>query len=213
VAARVDRACDQLLAHTAFARNENRIRLTQADFFDLFEDVEHLTALTDELPDETAPGTPRLEVGDLTFEPLVFQSVRDGDPEFLQGVWFEEEVVCTALHRFHGRFHLAIGRHHYNGKRGVIDLERFQDLQPVSVGQFHIEQYEVGRSFLEQLQALGGALRIHYLVLIAERFAERPADRLFVVNYQNGLRHRKTPLDVFARLAFQFRESALRKTY
>ena len=75
---------------------------------------------------------------------------------------------------------------HDRGRAGIVLLKRAQQVDAAAVGQAHVEQEGIGALRVAIFAELGhGAANRHRVAFALQNHAQRAADVVFVVNYQN----------------------------
>jgi len=94
--------------------------------------------------------------------------------------------VCPAAGGRHCGVDGAVSTHHQHGHVFAVDADLAQHLEPVDVGQLHVEQDGVVALGLGALESeLAAARHIDVVALDAERAAQRDEDVFFVVDDQD----------------------------
>ena len=106
--------------------------------------------------------------------------------EFVEIERLADEVVGAQLERDFHILKLRIGGDHDDGASVAIFLELIENFQAAQVGQAHVEQNQVGRLMLSQLQARLARLRFDDLITPFFAFlAQRPAHQALVIHHQD----------------------------
>ena len=175
----VDGPGHQLLAHPALAGDEHgRVRGRGAahrvpDLLEGGAAAHHPVAVVED----------ELQAAVLLDEPLLPERVAGGDQDALALRGLLDEVPGPELHRLdRGLDRPVAGQDHHRG-RGVPLLEPLQDLEPVHLRHLDVEEDEVRRLLLGDLQPHRAARGEEHLVpLVLEDHLEGGADRVVVVD-------------------------------
>ena len=146
----VDRLGAELLAGAAFAGNEDRGAALGGAFDDVV-DRAHRQRGADQ------PGKPAV-FGDVagggeTFQPAPVQRVPDRDQQAVGGERLDDEVVGALAHRLDRGIDRAVRGNDDHRRGQAAPADRAQDLDAVHVGQFEVEQDDVGNGVASSASA------------------------------------------------------------
>jgi hypothetical protein len=182
----VDGAGHELLAHPALAGDEHgraRGRGAPHRLPDLLEGAaaaHHAVAVVEDEPQ------PPVLLG----EALLAERVPRGDQDALAVGRLLDEVEGAQLHRLHRRLHRAVAGEDNDGRRAVLLLQLLQDLEPVHLGHLDVEEHEVRRLLLGELEPHRPVRGEEDLVaLVLEDHLEGRADGVLVVDDEDPRLH------------------------
>ncbi len=67
------------------------------------------------------------------------------------GKWLEQIIERALGHALHGEIHRAFGAHHHHHRLGRAEVDLFQKLRALAVGQRLVEQHEVEIAFAHKV--------------------------------------------------------------
>lgn len=106
------------------------------------------------LADETgiAFAGPGLDIHHHLGQLLTFQGVIDRNPQAVRVEGFDDEIIGTRAHGFHGDIDGTVGGDDHYGTWQLVGLDIFQDFQPVHIRQFQVEQNNCGWGVPDYIQ-------------------------------------------------------------
>ena len=172
---------DQLLAGAAFASNEHG-RLEWGNHRDGAQRGLHFGSAPDDVFEteaDTDLGAQRL---DLTYQRRGLHGAFDDEQQLVDVKWFGDIVEGAELHGGDRGFHrLGGGKHDdLRGRRVFLDL--LQDLEAVEARHQDVEQDDIERPLLDQLERLDARGSQEGLVAVLEHHPQGLADARLVVN-------------------------------
>ncbi len=184
----VNRLGDQVLAGAAFALNKDGGGFAGRDLAHEIQQLGHLGRDANHVVIAGAPvhfSTQGLHFGS---QARGLERVLDGDVQFVEVERLADEVVGAQLEGGLHVVELRVGGNHDDGARVPVLLELVQHLQAAQVGHAHVEQHEVGRFMLGDLEARFAGLGLDDVIApFLTLLFQRPADEALVVHNQDFL--------------------------
>ncbi len=163
----MDAFCDELLARTAFSRNENRYILWGDPAY-LFENLEYSFAFADH-----GRGFLFLfvlaETGQFVAEGYVAEGLPDDDTQFFNVERLLKIIVSAFPHCFDCAFHATMRSNHDNKGVGIEDAYFLERIQSAAIRKHHVEQHET-----ESVNSLHARLEGCFLLRCRNRTAREP---------------------------------------
>ena len=185
---RVDQVGDDFLAGAAFTGDEDR-NIAGSDALDGADHRLHGRALKHGRG-TAAHRRQRAPQGAVLFVLLlVFQRAFDRHQEAVGIERLVEKMISAALGGFHRGIEGRIAGQHDDLGRGPLLLDLRQQIEPVGVGQFDVEEHHVRLGFGERLAQRGTTLGFGDFVIAAQNSGQQLTDIRRVIYNQYGALH------------------------
>ena len=148
----MNRARNQILAHTAFA-SEQHGGISGSHSLHRGQNLLHLRAARDNVGMRIAFAQCLAESPVLFPEIAHVQFLMDDDAHFRQGERLEHVIAGPRLHGLHGSFDAAKSGHDHHGQRGILPFHRLQKLQPVHAGELQVGEDQIDGILAQQFES------------------------------------------------------------